>query len=148
MALISIRAFWIKFRISCDNGPFSFQKLSNANKLKKEAWQYYQTWMKEKTYCGSLKQEVLITKEGWNHIIKGSSRRRRHVKDLVNKLKLLKAAKYIIKASDQCKVDKRKDGTYIMLEGTVSSMQRQKIRVILKKKEKGDYNFYSVMQSH
>jgi len=103
--------------------------------------------MKEKTYCSALSKEIIVSKKGWNHITQGSKKRRRNSKDLVNKLSLLKAAKYVIKNSRNYRIEKRDGNEYLVLEGeTNMNKKHERIRVILKKDNSNHYELFSVMR--
>lgn len=117
--------------------------MSGFNKLREESWQYYQTWMKETTFCPILKCNIEITRKGWDHLISGGTGRKRGMKDKINRLNLLKAAKYLIKKPTKSYIENKYGIDYTILEG---NFQNKKIKVILKKDVKGKYYFFSVMQ--
>ncbi len=115
-----------------------------SNKTKeKEAWDYYKTWQKEKTYSPALKSKILITKKGWDHIKKGSKTRKRRASDKHNKFNLLKLAKYIIKTVKQYEIENRNNEKYFVLK---ISKDKDEIRVLIKEDKKGNKYFYSVMK--
>jgi len=118
--------------------------MSNLKKLQKEAWQYYKTWMKERTFCKALNKEVAITLKGWDHITKGNKSKKRNVKDKINRLQMLKQAKYIITNAKSFTSEVKNGETYIALES--STPKPNKIKVIIKKDSKGKLIFHSVMK--
>jgi len=121
--------------------------MSNLKKLQKEAWQYYKTWMKEKTYCPALGRDIEITWNGWNHLAIGSNKRKRRIKDRINKLSLLKAAKYVIKSGKLSQEKHPTDKRIIVLEGRFPGKKSLDIRVILKKDLANRVIFFSVMKT-
>lgn len=109
---------------------------------KQEAWQYYKTWMKEKTYCKALKAEVKITRKGWDHLITGGIQKRT-AKDKHNRFQLLKFAKVIIKTANTFSMNQKHSNRYYLLE---SKNKKNTIKVLLKKDKNNSYYFYSVMK--
>ena len=103
--------------------------------------------MKEKTYCPALKKEVLISRKGWDHIVNGGSGSKRYVQDVVLRLKLLKQAKYLIKAAKTYSETNADGQTHIALEGKAEKeFGTQNIRIILKRDKHGVISFHSVMK--
>lgn len=88
-----------------------------------------------------------VTRKGWDHLISGSSGRRRNIRDKHSRLMLLKPAKHIIKTSKTVTTEKKNGQTFYVLEEVVRvGTQKRKVRVILKKDKVGNYTFYSVMK--
>jgi hypothetical protein len=119
---------------------------------KKEAWQYYKTWMREKTYCKALETEIKITRKGWDHLTFGSNKRNRSRKDQVQKYQLMPLAKYVIKHASVATVTRRSDKVYYELNYKVKTKRNNKyiylaVRVLIKKNKFGELSFYSVMQN-
>lgn len=112
---------------------------------KKEAWEYYKRWMREKTYNRALNAEIKITRKGWDHIVRGSKNTRRTQRDKFNKFKLLKDAKRIIKLAKIFEISVREEERYYVLKET-KKKKNSEIRVILKKDKEGRYYFYTVMK--
>jgi hypothetical protein len=110
---------------------------------KQEAWKYYKTWMKEKTYSSALNSEVKITRKGWDHIEKGTSNKPRNPKDRISRFQLLRIAKYTIKNSKEFEISTRDNHKYYVLS---SKSNKFEVKVLLKKDLKGIYYFYSVMK--
>ncbi len=117
--------------------------MGNFRKTKKEAWKYYKTWMREKTYSPTLKKEIKITRKGWDHLFRGSKMKRRNLENKLHKLSLLKSAKHVIKNTTSYWTEKKDKTKYLILKGT---FEQKRIRVILKKGKDGNLLFYSVMQ--
>lgn len=111
--------------------------------IQKSGWEYYKTWMREETYSPALKTKVYITRKGWDHLIKGRSSRKRVIKDRINRLQLLRAAKHVIKTSQNKESTRNNDHEYIALHGV---FQKQAIRVIIRKAKGGRPIFFSVMK--
>lgn len=109
---------------------------------KKEAWEYYKTWMKEKTFCKALKTEIKITRKGWDHIITGGVQKR-SPQDSNNKFQLLKVAKLIIKLEASYSITVKNKESYYCIE---KQTRKYLVRVLLKKDSQGKYYFYSVMK--
>lgn len=109
----------------------------------KEAWRYYKTWMKEKTYSTALKSEVRITRKGWDHLNRGSRSSGRKVQDRYNKFNLLKIAKYIIKTSKTFDITFRDNEKYFIMK---LRQKKIEIRVLIKEDSYGRKYFYSVMK--
>jgi len=115
---------------------------------KQEAWRYYKTWMKEKTYCKALNKEVKITRKGWDHTLFGSNNPN-NKSDRRNRLKLFSLAKRAIKFSDELKSVKRGNVIYyeIKYSGVLKNQGKVfKIKVLLKRDIKGNYYLFDVMQ--
>jgi hypothetical protein len=110
---------------------------------KQEAWKYYKTWMKERTYCKALKTEVHITRKGWDHIAKGTHSKPRKVKDRINRFQLLKLAKLLIKTAEEFVIVDKHNNRYYLLE---FKSRKSIIKVLLKKDSEGKFYFYSVMK--
>jgi len=110
---------------------------------KQEAWRYYKTWMKERTYCKALKAEVRITRKGWDHLSEGTNAKRRTYKDRNSRFQLLKLVKYTIKNSEKFRTEVKHNQKYYVLE---LLMKKYKLRVLLKKDLAGKFYFYSVMK--
>lgn len=112
-----------------------------------DAWEYYKKWMSEKTYCKVLGKEVKITRKGWDHIIGGKYSKKRSVKERINKLSLLKYAKFVIKSSQNLSFHKREDEMYMVLSENYKIGRRVfLIKVLIKRDLKHDFCFYSVMK--
>jgi len=121
--------------------------MSKFKQKKDQAWQYYQVWMKEITYCPILKKEVKITRKGWDHLVSGSKSRKRKISDKIYRFNLLKAAKYTIKNATVKGKEKRNNTEYTFVESTFKSgNNNQGIKVILKQDKQRNYYLYSVMK--
>lgn len=115
--------------------------MSHYKDLKKQSFEYYKQWMKEKTFSKALGKQVLVSKLGWNHILG------RKTKDRINRFNLLKSAKYIIKTSASITKSKVGNIQYITLGGEAFIKNKKwRIKVILKEDKNGNLIFYSVMK--
>lgn len=117
--------------------------MGNFQKVKQEAWIYYRTWMKETTICKALNEKVYVTLKGWDHINKGTSKGRQ-LKDKVNRFKLLKHAKFLIRNAGKVTEEKRDDTVYVALSG---NLEGKNTRVLLMRDKQKKLMFYSVMYS-
>lgn len=117
--------------------------MPKLKQIKQDAWKYYKTWMKEKTYCPALKREVKVTRKGWDHITSRSHGHRRSAKDVINRLQLLKEAKFIIKHNTDYTIDKRDSTIFYVLQ---KESGKSSTRVILRPIGDGKVIFYSVMR--
>ena len=111
---------------------------------KSDARTYYENWSKQKNFSPTLKQEIHITRKGWDHLISGSKSRKRNVRDKHRRLNLLKQARYVILNAKSFKQEVRGEGTFYILELKPPG-QKYKVKVIIKKDKLGKYFFYSVM---
>ncbi len=105
------------------------------------AKQYYFNWRKEKTFCPAFKEDVLVTRIGWNHLV-GS--RFRTKAERIRRFKALPLAKKLIKKSTTYQEYRYKNGLHYY--ALVAEMEGVKIKVILSSKKKDrKKNFLSVM---
>jgi len=121
--------------------------MSNWKKTKKEAWEYYKKWMKEKTFCPLLNEDVRISRQGWDHLVNGGSKTKRSIKDKHLRMRLLIPAKYVIKNATKSSITTKNGVHYLALEGKTDKGKFQDtVKVILKRDKKGNLIFYSVMK--
>lgn len=111
------------------------------SKVKEWAKNYYFRWRKEKTYCPAFKEEVLVTRIGWHHLV-GSRFRTKAEK--IKRFKALPLAKKLIKTASIFQEYRYYRGIHYF--AIVAEMDGAKIKVILsaKKKDKKK-NFLSVI---
>ena len=104
--------------------------------------------MKEKVYCPALHQDVRISRKGWDHLVSGTSSRRRNIKDKHLRLTLLKSANYVIKNAEFPAISNRNGVKYIGLKARVNNNGMNAfIKVLLKQDKQGKFYFYSVMKA-
>lgn len=118
---------------------------TNYSKIKDDAWRYYQTWRTEVTYCKVLGKNVKITRKGWDHLTSGNKSRRRKIKDKINRLNMLKDAKYIVRNAKKYSLNIKNNTKYFVLESE-KGKRKHVIKVILKEDKKGNLYFFSVMR--
>lgn len=116
--------------------------MSNIKTIQLQAWQYYKNWMIRGEYSPALKQQIRISRKGWDHIFKGTRSKKRSLKDKRRRLLLLKSAGYIIRSAHSFCITKRGNESYFVLEGRANG---EDVKVILKKDKDGKYYLYSIM---
>lgn len=52
--------------------------------------------MKEKTYSPALKKNIRISRKAWDHLFQSKPSKQRNIRDKINRMHLLKAAKFVI----------------------------------------------------
>lgn len=108
--------------------------------LKKAKHFYFHIWRGNEKPCPAFSGEVVkVTREGWNHIRFGI---RRYRSEVLRRLSLLAAAKYILETEYKIK-HYRKQGKieYWSLEAIVN---KKLIRVIVRSVNPGHKYFFSV----
>lgn len=110
--------------------------------LKKAKHFYFNVWRGNEKPSPAFNGEIVkVTREGWNHTI--FSLKRKKIEILL-RLQILRIAKYLIENSDQySEYRKVGDSEYWALEGSVN---KKRIRVIIRSKNKGPKHFFSVFQ--
>lgn len=112
---------------------------------------FYKQWMREQNFCPALKEKVLVTFKGWNHIVGNKNNKKRPAKDVYRRLKLLTHARDIINNSSTVQNVTHKHGNiYYVLEAmrlvdTKNGKQMIKVRVILEEDKQKRKRFLSVM---
>jgi len=107
---------------------------------------YYKRWKLEGSFCPAIKENIVISGMGWNHITGGNGHSRTF-KDISRRLKLLEKARYLLEISTTYQ-DLRKSNinTFLAIEAILESKGIFKqVRVVLKKDKLNRYIFYSVM---
>ena len=108
-----------------------------SNSIKKKSLELYKSWQKHKSYCPALKENIIFSSQGWNHIVGNKSSKKRSWNDVYRRLKLLPLAKEIICESTTVQnIETRNKTTYFVLEAmkllTVNKkVQWCKVRVII-----------------
>ena len=121
------------------------------NNFKRKAFNFYNQWRKKKCYCPALKENIVISLLGWNHVTGQSGAKKRSWNDVYRRLKLLTFAKEVIEKSTTIQnISKRNKTIYYILEAMcmVTEKERKqwrKIRVILVEAKNGKKIFLSVM---
>lgn len=125
--------------------------MPSLEKVKQEAWKFYDSWRKVKSFSPALQSEVRISLLGWRHISGATGAKKRTLSDIYRRFKLLPYAKQIIEASTTIQnVTIKGKRKFYVLEAMVMVMENKqedlrKIRVILIGDKKGNKIFYSVM---
>lgn len=120
-------------------------------KVKQEAWEFYDSWRKVKSYSPAFRNEVRISLLGWRHITGATGAKKRTFKDTYRRLKLLPYAKQIIETSTTVQnVTTKGKRTFYALEAMLMVKEDdkkdfRKVRVILIEDKKRNKIFYSVM---
>lgn len=110
-------------------------------KVKTWAKTYYQRWRQETTYSPAFKQNVLITRIGWHHLI-GSRFRTKAEK--IRRFKALPLAKKLIKTATTHQEHRYQHNIHFY--SLVAEMDGRRIKVILSSKKKDSQkNFLSVI---
>ena len=73
--------------------------MGSLKKVKNDAWIFYDSWRKVKSYSPALQTEIRISLMGWRHISGASGAKKRTFSDTYRRLKLLPYAKQIIETS-------------------------------------------------
>jgi hypothetical protein len=122
-----------------------------SNSIKKKSLELYKNWQKHKCYCPALKENIIFSSQGWNHIVGNKGSKKRSWNDVYRRLKLLPFAKEIICESTTIQnVETRNNTTYFVLEAmkllTVNKkVQWCKVRVIIVEDKIHRKIFLSVM---
>lgn len=125
--------------------------MSKLKKVKQEAWEFYDSWRKVKSYSPALQSEVRISLLGWRHISGATGAKKRTYNDTYRRFKLLPYAKQIIEASTTIQnVSTKGKRIFYVLEAMMEVEENgkkdfRKIRVILIEDKQKNKVFYSVM---
>lgn len=104
--------------------------------------------MKEKTYSPALKKNIRISRKAWDHMFGGSRAKARNTSDKLNRIQLLKAAKFIIKNSNKYTLRVENLIKYYSLDSEyILNGKKLKVRVVIKADKKGFLEFFSVMKT-
>lgn len=120
-------------------------------KVKQEAWEFYDSWRKVKSFSPALQSEIKVSLLGWRHISGATGAKKRTFNDVYRRLKLLPYAKQIIETSTTIQnIVDRGGKTFYAIEAMVmieeiGSKELRKIRVILIEDKNKNKIFYSVM---
>lgn len=125
--------------------------MSKMKKVKQEAWEFYDSWRKVKSYSPALQSEVRISLLGWRHISGATRAKKRTYSDTHRRFKLLPYAKQIIETSTTIQNVSTKDKkSFYVLEAMMEVEENKnkdfrKVRVILLEDKQKNKVFYSVM---
>lgn len=125
--------------------------MSKVKKVKQEAWEFYDSWRKVKSYSPALQSEVRISLLGWRHIAGATGAKKRTYADTYRRFKLLPYAKQIIETSTTVQnVSTKRKRTFYVLEAMMEVEENgkkdfRKVRVILVEDKQKNKVFYSVM---
>ena len=125
--------------------------MPTLKEVKQEAWKFYNTWRKAKSYSPALKSEVRVSLQGWRHISGATGAKKRTYQDTYRRMKLLPYAKEIIETSTTIQnVTTKGDHTFYALEAMImvkhdGNEALRKVRVILIEDKNKNKIFYSVM---
>lgn len=117
------------------------RRQNQYSKVKTWAKTYYQKWRLETTFCPAFKQNVLITRIGWHHLV-GSRFRTKAEK--IRRFKALPLAKKLIKTATTYQEHRYRHGIHFY--SLVAEMDGRRIKIILSSKKKDSQkNFLSVI---
>lgn len=125
--------------------------MGKIQKIKQEAWEFYDSWRKVKSFSPALNSEVRVSLLGWRHISGATGSKKRTFSDTYRRLKLLPYAKQIIETSTTIQniTTKGKRIFYALEAMTMvkenNKQSLRKVRVILIEDKKKNKIFYSVM---
>lgn len=125
--------------------------MPTLKKVKQEAWEFYDSWRKVKSYSPALQSEVRVSLVGWRHISGATGAKKRTHADTYRRFKLLPYAKQIIETSTTIQnVSIKGKRTFYVLEAMMKveengSKDFRKVRVILIQDKQKNKVFYSVM---
>ena len=120
-------------------------------KVKQEAWEFYDSWRKVKSYSPALQSEVRVSLLGWRHISGATGAKKRTFSDTYRRLKLLPYAKQIIETSTTIQnVSTKGKKTFYAIEAMLEVKENgnkdlRKVRVVLIEDKQKNKVFYSVM---
>ena len=125
--------------------------MNKQNKIKEQAWKFYNKWRKAPSYSPAFKTKIVVSRQGWLHISGAYGGKKRTFADIYRRLSLLPKAKEIIETSTtiQC-IEVRYEKTFYTLEAMVEVEEKgekalRRVKVILFEDKKGNKIFYSVM---
>lgn len=125
--------------------------MGKIQKVKQEAWEFYDSWRKVKSFSPALNSEVRISLMGWRHISGATGAKKRTINDTYRRLKLLPYAKQIIETSTTIQnITTKGKRIFYALEAMLEVKENRKkdlrkIRVILVEDKQKNKIFYSVM---
>lgn len=125
--------------------------MGKLKKVKQDAWEFYDSWRKVKSFSPALQAEVRISLFGWRHISGATGAKKRTYSDTYRRFKLLPYAKQIIETSTTIQnVSTKGKRTFYVLEAMMEVEENgnkdfRKVRVILVEDKQKNKVFYSVM---
>lgn len=118
-------------------------KRSKIEIAQRRAWKFYQSWrQKGGSFSPALKDQVFVSRLGWDHLL--NPRKRRTTAEKIRRLDALPLAKKLLEVSttyQERRVDKEHGITYW---GFVANMGGIQIKVVVSAKNKKKY-FLSVI---
>ena len=116
-------------------------KKDKYTREKERAKSFYYQWRNQTTYSPAFKQDILVTRIGWHHLV-GS--RYRTKADRIRRFRALPLAKKLIETATTFQEHRYRHGVHYY--ALVAQMEGTRIKVILsaKKKDKKK-NFLSIM---
>lgn len=117
-------------------------KRSTLEITQKCAWKFYQTWRQTGSYNPALREQILVTRLGWDHLL--NPRKRRTKAEKIRRLNALPLAKKLLEIStthQEHRVDKDKGISYWAF---VATMDGRQIKVVVSARNKKKY-FLSVI---
>lgn len=118
-------------------------KRSKLEIAQRRAWRFYQSWREEGgSFSPALKNQVFVTRLGWDHLL--NPRKRRTTADKIRRLDALPLAKKVLEVSttyQERRVDTMRGITYW---GFVANMDGKQVKVVVSAKNKKKY-FLSVI---
>lgn len=125
--------------------------MTDMKNAKNKAKALYDQWRQESICCPAFNGErVVFSLKGWNHITGATGHKKRSFTDVRRRLKLLPHAREIIERSSTIQNVSMKRGVKFfaleaIIEGEKTSLDYQKIRVVICEDRTGKKIFYSVM---
>lgn len=114
---------------------------SRLEKVTIKAWKFYETWRKIGSYSPALKDKIMITRLGWDHLLNPKKRRTKVQK--IRRLEALPLAKKLIESATTYQEYRQKlDIEYYAF---VAEMEGKRIKVVISRKNKKDRAFLSVI---
>lgn len=101
--------------------------MSKMKKVKEEAWAFYDSWRKVKSFSPALQSEIRISLLGWRHISGATGAKKRTFNDVYRRLKLLPLAKQIIETSTTMQnITTRGDRIFYAIEAMIAVKENDK----------------------
>lgn len=118
-------------------------KRSKLEIAQRRAWRFYRGWRDEGgSFSPALKDQVFVTRLGWDHLL--NPRKRRTTAEKIRRLDTLPLARKLLEVStthQERRVDKTRGITYW---GFVANMDGKQLKVVVSAKNKKKY-FLSVI---
>jgi hypothetical protein len=114
---------------------------SKLDKIILSSWKFYDGWRKVGSYSPALKEQIKITRFGWNHLLDPKKRRTKIQK--IRRLRALPLAKKLIETATT--VQEHRSMKNIDYFAFVAEMNGRRIKVVISQKNKTDKIFLSVI---